>query len=110
MSDFPGLGHVALTVRSCDASKPWYENLLSATPTLEMGVDIGDLSSVMLCSVPPTQASYLQRVGRAGRRDGNAMVATLAYGARPHDLYFYEPPLEVMTDQVIPPGVFLQQA
>src|SRR5205823_8978572 len=41
--------------------KRWYENLLSATPTLELGVDIGDLSSVLLCSVPPTQASYLQR-------------------------------------------------
>ena len=25
--------------------RPWYENLLSATPTLELGVDIGDLSS-----------------------------------------------------------------
>jgi DEAD/DEAH box helicase domain-containing protein len=38
--------------------KPWYENLLSATPTLEMGVDIGDLSSVLLCSVPPNQAAF----------------------------------------------------
>jgi DEAD/DEAH box helicase domain-containing protein len=35
--------------------RDWYENLLSATPTLEMGVDIGDLSSVLLCSVPPTK-------------------------------------------------------
>ena len=34
--------------------QPWYENLLSATPTLEMGVDIGDPSSVLLCAVPPT--------------------------------------------------------
>lgn len=92
------------------ASKPWYENLLSATPTLEMGVDIGDLSSVLLCSVPPSQASYLQRIGRAGRRDGNAMVVTLADGASPHDLYFYEQPLEMMAGQVNPPGVFLQAA
>lgn len=92
------------------AAKPWYENLLSATPTLEMGVDIGDLSSVLLCSVPPTQASYLQRIGRAGRRDGNAMVVTLADGASPHDLYFYEQPLEMMAGEVNPPGVFLQAA
>ena len=92
------------------ASKPWYENLLSATPTLEMGVDIGDLSSVLLCSVPPSQASYLQRVGRAGRRDGIAMVTTLADGASPHDLYFYEQPMEMMAGQVNPPGVFLQAA
>jgi DEAD/DEAH box helicase domain-containing protein len=47
--------------------QPWFENLLSATPTLEMGVDIGDLSSVTLCSVPPNQASYLQRIGRGNR-------------------------------------------
>lgn len=28
-------------------------NLLSCTPTLELGVNIGDLSSVILCTVPP---------------------------------------------------------
>jgi DEAD/DEAH box helicase domain-containing protein len=89
-------------------AKPWYENLLSATPTLEMGVDIGSLSSLLLCSVPPSQASYLQRVGRAGRRDGNALVTTIADGTSPHDLYFYEDPLEMMAGQVTPPGTFLQ--
>lgn len=91
-----------------DQAKPWYENLLSATPTLEMGVDIGSLSSLLLCSVPPSQASYLQRVGRAGRRDGNAMVTTLADGASPHDLYFFEDPMEMMSGPVAPPGTFLQ--
>lgn len=103
----------ALEIRfkaSAADAKPWYENLLSATPTLEMGVDIGSLSSVLLCSVPPSQASFLQRVGRAGRRDGNAMVVTLADGASPHDLYFYEQPGEMMAGQVSPPGVFLQAA
>src|SRR5262249_40520592 len=58
--------------------------------------------------VPPSQASFLQRVGRAGRRDGNAVVVTLADGASPHDLYFYEDPLEMMAGQVTPPGTFLQ--
>lgn len=91
-------------------TKPWFENLLSATPTLEMGVDIGNLSSVLLCSVPPSQASFLQRVGRAGRRDGNAVVVTLADGASPHDLYFHAEPLEMMVGEVTPPGVFLQAA
>jgi DEAD/DEAH box helicase domain-containing protein len=90
--------------------QPWYENLLSATPTLEMGVDIGDLSAVMLCSVPPNQASYLQRVGRAGRRDGNAVNTTLADGNSPHDLYFFAETEEMLNGQVAPPGVFLQAA
>lgn len=90
--------------------KPWYENLLSATPTLEMGVDIGDLSQVMLCSMPPNQASFLQRIGRAGRVDGNAMLATLADGASPHDLYFFETPHEMLSGAVNPPGIFLNAA
>lgn len=90
--------------------KPWYENLLSATPTLEMGVDIGDLSSVLLCSVPPNQASFLQRIGRAGRRDGNAMTTTLADGSSPHDLYFFAETQEMLSGDVAPPGVFLQAA
>ena len=86
--------------------KPWHPNLLSATPTLEMGIDIGDLSSVLLCSVPPAQANYLQRIGRAGRKDGNSFNLTFAVGS-PHDLYFYAEPLEMMTGTVESPGVFL---
>ena len=30
----------------------WAPNLISATPTLEMGIDIGDLSTLLLSSVP----------------------------------------------------------
>ncbi|HEX3020104.1 MAG TPA: DEAD/DEAH box helicase [Chitinispirillaceae bacterium] len=88
------------------ARKPWYPNLLSCTPTLEMGIDIGDLSSVLLCSVPPEQASYLQRIGRAGRTDGNSSCITVANGT-PHDLYFYAAPHEMYSGNVKVPGVFL---
>lgn len=85
---------------------PWDPNLLSCTPTLEMGIDIGDLSTVILCSVPPTQANYLQRIGRAGRRDGNALNLTVANG-RPHDLYFFAEPEDMIAGELDPPGVFL---
>lgn len=81
-------------------------NLLSCTPTLEMGIDIGDLSSVILCSVPPSQSNYLQRIGRTGRRDGNSFNFTVAVG-RPHDLYFYAEPEEMLAGKVEPPGCFL---
>ena len=73
--------------RAAKDRQPADPNLLSCTPTLEMGIDIGDLSSLILCSVPPAQANYLQRVGRAGRKDGNSLAVTLANG-QPHDLYF----------------------
>ncbi len=81
-------------------------NVLSATPTLEMGIDIGDLSSVVLASVPPQPANYVQRIGRAGRRTGNAFVPTLAAG-RPHDLYFWEQPREMLAGDIEAPGIFL---
>lgn len=85
---------------------PWDPNLLSATPTLEMGINIGDLSSVFLCSVPPAQSNYIQRIGRAGRTDGNAFTFTMAEGVS-HDLYFFAEPEEMINGQVNPPGVYL---
>jgi DEAD/DEAH box helicase domain-containing protein len=88
------------------SNEPWKPNLLSATPTLEMGIDIGDLSSVVLCSVPPNGANYLQRIGRAGRTDGNSFNVTLA-NASNHDLYFYEEPNEIMQGSIDAPGVYI---
>lgn len=85
----------------------WDPNVLSCTPTLEMGIDIGDLSTVILCSMPPAQAQFLQRAGRAGRMDGNALTLAVA-NARPHDLYFYADPMEMIAGSVEPPRVFLQ--
>jgi DEAD/DEAH box helicase domain-containing protein len=85
---------------------PWDPNVLSATSTLEMGIDIGDLSAVLLCSVPPSQANYLQRIGRAGRRDGNSLAVTVANG-KPHDLFFFSAPEEMIAGAVRSPGVFL---
>ncbi len=81
-------------------------NLLSATSTLEMGIDIGDLSTVLLASVPPEPANYLQRIGRAGRRDGNALVGTLVTGTS-HDLFFFLEPKEMLKGQIRPPGCYL---
>ncbi|MCD8206370.1 MAG: DEAD/DEAH box helicase, partial [Bacteroidales bacterium] len=85
----------------------WDPNVLSCTPTLEMGIDVGDLSTVVLCSVPPVQSQFTQRSGRAGRTDGNALTIAVA-NAVSHDLYFYEDPLDMIEGRVEPPRIFLE--
>jgi DEAD/DEAH box helicase domain-containing protein len=84
-------------------------NVLTATSTLEMGIDIGDLSTTMLCSVPPTVASYLQRIGRAGRSTGTALVLSVI-NQRPHDLFFFARPNALLNGDVEAPGVWLDAA
>lgn len=81
-------------------------NVLTCTSTLEMGIDIGDLSSTMLCSIPPNTASYLQRIGRAGRATGTALIVSVV-NQRPHDLFFYSRPIEMLRGKVDPPGCWL---
>jgi ATP-dependent helicase YprA (DUF1998 family) len=88
---------------SDDPSAP---NVLVATPTLEMGIDIGDLSTVMLAGLPRSVASYLQRVGRAGRLTGNALAVATVTG-RGDQLPRMGDPLSVINGAVRPPSTFV---
>ncbi len=86
---------------------PQAPNVLVATPTLEMGIDIGDLSTVMLGSMPRTVSSYLQRVGRAGRLTGNSLVLAYIRGRGEHLPKLFDP-LSVIQGDVRPPATFLR--
>ncbi|MFK0220166.1 DEAD/DEAH box helicase [Streptomyces vinaceus] len=44
--------------------------VIVSTSTLELGIDVGDLDRVIQIDCPGTVASFLQRVGRTGRRAG----------------------------------------
>jgi hypothetical protein len=88
-------------------TSPQSPNVLVATPTLEMGIDIGDLSTVFLASLPRTVASYLQRVGRAGRLTGNALNLAYITGRGEH-LPKLGDPLSVINGDVRPPATYLQ--
>ncbi|GAA4957400.1 DEAD/DEAH box helicase [Yinghuangia aomiensis] len=80
--------------------------VLSCTPTLELGIDIGDLSAIVLASIPKGPANYAQRVGRAGRRTGNAYLLTMA-DRSPRDRYYLEDPTEMIAGDIQPPGCHL---
>jgi len=49
-------------------SKAGRINVLACSTTMEMGVDVGGVTTVAVTNVPPSPANYRQRVGRAGRR------------------------------------------
>ena len=82
-------------------------NTLVCTATLELGVDIGGLDSVLMRNVPPLPANYWQRAGRAGRRD--RMAVNLTY-ARPlnHDRAYFVDPLKMLGGRVDPPSFNLR--
>lgn len=44
--------------------------VIVATSSLELGLDVGDLDRVIQIDAPSTVSSFLQRMGRTGRREG----------------------------------------
>ena len=72
-----------------------------ATPTLELGIDIGYLDAVVMVAPPPSYAKYIQRAGRAGRR-GRTGYVFMILGDDPIDSYYEKNPEEYFT-QDIPP-------
>lgn len=59
-----------------------------ATKTLELGIDLGSLDRVVQLGAPSTCSSFVQRLGRTGRRGSPAVMRFLTaheIGARPMD-------------------------
>jgi len=67
------VSHSSLSVderRSAEQAFASRQNcVIVATSSLELGLDVGDLDRVIQIDAPPTVSSFLQRMGRTGRRE-----------------------------------------
>ncbi len=82
-------------------------NCLVATPTLEMGVNIGALDMIFMRNVPPLPFNYWQRAGRAGRQERMAVITTYCSRSS-HDRYFFEDPLRLLNGSIEVPAFNLK--
>ena len=85
-------------------------NVLSCSTTFELGVDVGELSAVVLRNMPPTTANYIQRAGRAGRRAASAALVLTYAQRRSHDLSRFAAPEQMIAGQLRAPYVPLGNA
>jgi superfamily II DNA or RNA helicase len=80
---------------------------LFCSPTMELGIDIRNLSVVHMRNVPPNPANYAQRSGRAGRSGQAALVFTYCSGYSPHDRHYFNEQPALVKGAVMAPKLDL---
>lgn len=92
-------------VRASDAVRKYLKNdvdlvanIALSSPSMEVGVDLDNLTDAVLFKAIRNVASYRQKVGRLGRERGVDALSQTLVSFRPLDYHYYQNPVTLLTD------------
>lgn len=85
------------------AGKDVLYDVVVATPTLEVGIDMDNVTDVLTHKAIRNIASYRQKVGRAGRKEFTDVSTSTLISRRPGDFQHYRSPYRLITKKMVEP-------
>jgi len=86
-----------------DTESPIPHDVAIATPTLEVGVDMSNVSEVLTHKAIRNISSYRQKVGRAGREPGTDALAMTLMSQRRQEFQFYRSMIRLIDSDILEP-------
>lgn len=78
-------------------------DVVMASPSLEVGVDLPNVTESLMFKAIRNVASYRQKTGRIGREEGSNSLNTTLLSLRPIDLHYYRQPRKLISQAQLEP-------
>ena len=92
------------TRKPSDEESPFIpHDIAIATPTLEVGVDMSNVSDVLTHKAIRNVSSYRQKVGRAGREPGTDALAMTLMSLRRQEFQYYRSMFRLVDAEILDP-------
>lgn len=78
-------------------------DIVIASPSLEVGVDLPNVTESIMFKAIRNVASYRQKAGRIGREEGSNALNTTLVSLRPIDLHYYRQPRKIISQAHLEP-------
>ncbi len=94
---FKGTVREVYDVTDADSDSEIPVDVVLASPSLEVGIDLPNVTESIMFHAIRNVASYRQKVGRIGREEGSDTLNVTLVASRPIDLHFYRQPRKLVS-------------